>query len=160
MAKLLPILIVVLGLALGGGAGWFLQPKVVPPEDTESSTETPTEEQPEEEEDPLREYVKLNNQFIVPVVKDGKVDSLVVLSLNIEVTAGTREQVFNREPKIRDALLSTLFDHANMGGFDGAFTQSSVMNSLRRALVRSAQSVIGDAAKDVLVIDIVRQDIG
>ncbi len=157
MAKLLPILIVVFGLAIGGGAGWFLQPKA---DLAEGDEESPTHVRSKAEEDPLREYVKLNNQFIVPVVKDGKVDSLVVMSLNIEVTAGTREQVFNREPKVRDALLSTLFDHANLGGFDGAFTQSSVMNSLRRALLRSAQSVIGDAAKDVLVIDIVRQDIG
>lgn len=160
MSKLLPILIVLLGLGLGGGAGWFLKPEPAPAPETETSEEsTDAPADAEETEDPTHDYVKLNNQFVVPVVKDGKVSALVVMSLNIEVTAGTREQVYTREPKIRDAFLSTLFDHANLGGFDGAFTKPSAMNMLRRSLRHTAQNVLGDVVHDVLVIDIVRQDI-
>lgn len=148
-----------IGLALGGGAGWLMHPTSEhaavepPPEGTLAAQAA----QPEE--DLTRDYVKMNNQFVIPVVKDGKVDSLVVMSLNIEVAAGTREQVYTREPKIRDALLSALFDHANFGGFDGAFTQNEAMATLRRSLKRAAIDVLGDVVHDVLVIDIVRQDL-
>ena len=159
MSKLLPAVIVIIGLLLGGGAGLILQPKVdTDVSDTEAEAEGPAEEV-EEEEDTTREYVKLNNQFIIPVVSEGIVSSLVVLSLTIEVNAGGREQVFTHEPKLRDALLSALFDHANLGGFDGSFTQALPMDSLRRSLQRKAEGVLGDIVKDVLVLDIVRQDI-
>ena len=81
------------------------------------------------------EYVKLNNQFVVPVLKDGKVVSMVVLALNLEVTEGGSEQVYAREPKLRDAILQVLFDHANSGGFAGAFTDGSNLVLLRKSLL-------------------------
>ena len=64
------------------------------------------------------EYVKLSNQFVVPVVKGKTVVSLVVLSLSLEVPEGQKDAVFRREPKLRDSFLQVLFDHANIGGFD------------------------------------------
>ena len=105
------------------------------------------------------EYVKLNNQFVVPVVKGPKVAALVVLSLSIEVTAGNKEAVFGLEPKLRDSFLQVLFDHANAGGFDGAFTAGEKMSDLRRSLTEAAIGVLGPVVSDVLVIDIVRQDV-
>jgi hypothetical protein len=105
------------------------------------------------------EYVKLNNQFIVPVVSGAKVAALVVLSLSIEVKAGGKEIVFGREPKLRDAFLQVLFNHANSGGFDGTFTTGEKMNDLRGSLFEAASRILGPMATDVLVIDIVRQDV-
>ena len=66
--------------------------------------------------------------------------------------------VYEREPKLRDAFLRVMFDHANAGGFDGAFTNSNQMDVLRRALREVAQKTIGPTASDVLILDIVRQD--
>ncbi|MFV2002568.1 MAG: flagellar basal body-associated FliL family protein, partial [Paracoccaceae bacterium] len=105
------------------------------------------------------EYVKLNNQFIIPVVNDGQVVSLVVMSLNLEVAAGGRELVYQREPKLRDVFLQVLFDHANAGGFDGAFTSGSNMTQLRDALRESAKKTLGETLTDVLIVDVVRQDV-
>ncbi len=112
-----------------------------------------------EPQDSNFEYVKLNNQFVVPVVKGPKVAALVVMSLSIEVTSGRKEAVFELEPKLRDAFLQVLFNHANAGGFDGAFTAGEKMNDLRRSLNEAAVSVLGPIASNVLVIDIVRQDV-
>jgi hypothetical protein len=106
-----------------------------------------------------REYAKLNNQFIVPVVTDGEVAALVVLSLSVEVAAGEKETVFVHEPRLRDAFLQVLFDHANTGGFDGAFTSSPNMRILREELRREATATLGELASDVLIVDIVRQDL-
>ena len=105
-----------------------------------------------------REYVKLNNQFIVPVVQKGTVQSLVILSISLEVALGESEKVFQLEPKLRDSFLQVMFDHANSGGFDGAYTNSNTMEVLRTALFETARGILGKTVSDVLIIDIVRQD--
>lgn len=112
-----------------------------------------------DEEESANEYVKLNNQFVVPVVESGRVAAMVVLALNLEVQPGTQEDAFAQEPKIRDAFLQVLFDHANIGGFAGNFTSSSNMRVLRGELRLAAKDVLGERLIDVLIIDIVRQDI-
>ena len=104
------------------------------------------------------DYVKLNNQFVIPVVEDGNVAALVVLSLSLEVTTGSTETVFLSEPKLRDVFLQVLFDHANAGGFKGSFTDASNLVVLRQALQEVAMQVLGDSVKDVLIVDIARQD--
>ncbi len=82
----------------------------------------------------------------------------MVLSLSLEVTTAMTEQVYAREPRLRDGFLRVLFDHANAGGFGGAFTQSNNMEILRGALLEVARKSLGAAVSDVLIIDIVRQD--
>jgi hypothetical protein len=104
------------------------------------------------------DYVKMNNQFVIPVVTDGRIKALVVMSLSLEVVKGAGEQVYAREPKLRDAFLRVMFDHANSGGFDGDFTSNGNMLHLREALGDAGRSVLGDLVSEVLIIDIVRQD--
>ena len=165
--KLLPIVLLVLGVGAGAGAGLFLRPSPqehveINPcggEMEESYKVAQPDKYSEDEGEVVREYVKLNNQFVVPVVGGNRVKSLVVLSLSVEVTAGQREAVFAREPKLRDAFLQVMFDHANMGGFDGAFTQSNTMDVLRNALLETAHMALGDFVSDVLIVDIARQDV-
>ncbi len=71
------------------------------------------------------EYVKLPNQFVVPVMAKGKVGAMVILSLSLEVEQGTTQEVYEIEPKLRDVLLQVMFDHANSGGFTGAYTDGA-----------------------------------
>ena len=106
-------------------------------------------------------YVKLDSQFVVPVIEDGRTISLVVLALSLEVEpgAGAREAVFAREPKLRDALLRVMFDHANAGGFSGGFTAEARIEGLRDALRESARAVLGPGLRDVLILDIARQEV-
>jgi hypothetical protein len=104
------------------------------------------------------EYVRLNNQFVVPVVQDGRVAAMVVLSLSLEVEAGNTEAVYQREPKLRDVFLQVLFDHANVGGFSGSFTDGSNLIVLRTSLKEAAALVLGTRVQDVLITDIARQD--
>jgi flagellar protein FliL len=150
MRKLLPVLLAILGLAAGVGAGLALRPAPDPALEPEVAA-------PEEPEVPP-EYVKLNNQFVVPVVDEGRVVSMVILSLSLEVTPGSTEAVFAKEPKLRDVFLQVLFEHANAGGFNGSFTDGANMVLLRRALLETAMATMGDVIHDVLIIDIVRQD--
>jgi len=104
------------------------------------------------------DYVRLNNQFIVPIIRHGSVRSLVVLSLTVEVLNGENALVYEREPRLRDAFLRVMFSHANVGGFDGSFTTVEAMAPLRSGLQEAARQVLGDIVNDVLIVDIVRQD--
>lgn len=149
LRKLLPVLLGLVGLGLGAGAGILLRPP--PAEPAAEAAPPPATEKP-------RDYVRMNNQFVVPVVEDGRVVSLVILSLSLEVETGGSEGVYAREPKLRDAFLQILFDHANTGGFRGSFTDGSNMTILRAALREAAVRVLGPLVTDVLIVDIVRQD--
>lgn len=159
--KLLPLIFLIIGSGAGVGAGIFLRPE--PPFETvdqpDGTTSVVTEiAKPVEEEQLDREYVKMNNQFVVPIVKQERINSLVVMSLSIEVVAGQREAVYAKEPKLRDSFLQVLFDHANIGGFDGAFTNARNLSVLRGALREVAQKDMGEQITDVLIIEIARQD--
>ena len=110
-------------------------------------------------EKPKYIYVKLNNQFVVPVVERDELSALVVMSLSLEAVEGMSDRIYALEPKLRDALLQVLFDHANMGGFRGAFTRSDVMIPLRTALREAAQRELGPDIVDVLIMEISRQDV-
>ncbi|MFN3824041.1 MAG: flagellar basal body-associated FliL family protein [Pseudorhodobacter sp.] len=148
MGKILPVILAFVGLGAGAAAGILLRP--APDRDTPRETVAPTPA--------ITDFVKLNNQFVVPVLENGRVAALVILSLSLEVMPGGTEAVFAREPKIRDALLQVLFDHANAGGFRGIFTDGSNLVLLRRAMQEAAQRVMGPTVLDVLISDIVRQD--
>lgn len=192
--KILPILLALLGLGGGVGAGIMLKPPAEHATEgtthnaealaesgdeaslvegeaagTEGDAEhaavpapapgTQAVPHPPEGEAPLHDYVKLNNQFVVPVVQNGQVASMVILALSLEVTVGGTEQVYALEPKLRDVFLQVLFDHANSGGFSGDFTESKNMVVLRDALREVAIKVLGANLTDVLIIDIARQDL-
>ena len=173
MGKLIPLIMALMGAGVGIGAGLMLR---APSGGEEALQECP--QQPDnahlkegerekhseshgdngEEENTKVSYVKLNNQFVVPVVKSGKVAALVVMSISLEVNEGGNEAVFAVEPKLRDAFLQVLFDHANAGGFDGAFTASNKMLILRDALRETAVRILGNTVRDIMITDIVRQD--
>lgn len=176
LRKLLPILLALIGLCGGVGAGLYLRPtdsgEVIinpcgPDGEPAEHEEAAAEESPSghgggghgsHEGEATEEYVKLNNQFIVPVVESAEVQALVILSISLEVKTGTTEAVYTQEPKLRDAFLQVMFDHANAGGFNGAFTSATHMDVLRQSLLETAQGVLGKIVRNVLIVDIVRQD--
>ncbi len=185
MRKLLPFIMGVLGLLAGGGTGYVLRPHqadpttegvaVVPQPETPEGHAAPQDHAPEtdhavsadahdtghaesSDHPGATEYVKLNNQFVVPVISEDEVSALVILSLTLAVKADSGGQVFSVEPKLRDSFLQVLFDYANADGFSGAFTQSGRMDRLRKALLEAARGILGETVGDVLIVDIVRQD--
>ena len=180
MRKIFPLLLALLGLVGGGSVGLFLRPDAGSVDHTNAETD-PThgvadsaeaeghgeEVAAEDHGDQSAEdhggetgpeYVKLSNQFVVPVVREGRVDAMVVLAISLEVEPGNTDGVFQREPKLRDAFLQVMFDHANVGGFNGSFTDSSNLIMLRTNLKEAAAMILGTVVRDVLITEIARQD--
>ncbi|PKP69760.1 MAG: flagellar basal body-associated protein FliL [Alphaproteobacteria bacterium HGW-Alphaproteobacteria-4] len=162
MGKILPALLALIGLGAGLGGGFLLRPHsgetvvLNPCEAPESAAAANSHA--ESSDLGARNYVKLANQFVIPVVESGRVAALVIVSLTLEIKAGGSEEVYAVEPRLRDALLQVLFNHANTGGFRGAFTESGNMDALRKALLEAAKKTLGATVTNVLIADIVRQD--
>ncbi|MEM8789908.1 MAG: flagellar basal body-associated FliL family protein [Pseudomonadota bacterium] len=167
MGKLIPLLLLLIGLGGGVGAGLALKPApeacAEDAEDCEKADKAGDEKASGDKKKDGgyggAEYAELNRQFVVPIVEAGAVRALVVASLALEVGAGQSSLVFDSEPKLRDALLQVLFVHAHAGGFDGAFTSKLAMEDLRTLLNEAAAPILGEAFHAVLVTEIVRQDL-
>jgi len=110
---IVPILLLGLGTGAGIGAAIFLKEEpvaqdqahavdCVAPQNTQELEEMLTE--PDPDDVVSAEYVTLDNQFVVPIVKDDKIDALIVLTVNIEVPAGGKDIVTLAEPKLRDKI--------------------------------------------------------
>lgn len=169
MKKILPILMLLIGTGAGVGAGVFLRPEPAPKEveATEDGGEDTATEKAEQTEDdngeslPIegKEYVKLSNQFVVPIVEGDRISSMVVMTLSVEAPLGQGEIVFDIEPKIRDVFLRVLFDHATVGGFSGSFLTNENLDTVRNNLRDAAKHNFGaDFISDVLIFEIARQD--
>ncbi|NCQ24519.1 MAG: flagellar basal body-associated protein FliL [Rhodobacteraceae bacterium CG17_big_fil_post_rev_8_21_14_2_50_63_15] len=164
---LLPVLLLILGIAGGVGAGLMQRPEaetqIKEPSDGAAEADLTAGQHSVSHDSHATaeapEYVKFNNQFVVPVVTRDLISAMIVLSLSVEIVPGTSQTIYDREPKLRDAFLQVLFDHANMGGFEGAFTNAGNMDVLRKSLTDVARRVVGDMALSVLITDIARQDV-
>lgn len=173
---LLPVLMLVFGLGGGVAAGMFTQsPAADVADETADSPEAAAddivdEDAPAEDgatEDATEdsdetsgavEFLNMTNQFVIPLVDDGNVHGIVVMTISLEVVEGTIASVNLLQPKLRDQFLQVLFNHANNGGFDGNFTDFRYLKSLKEELLRNARVVAGRDVTDVLILDLVRQD--
>ena len=142
------------GLAAGAGAAWFMPVEAdhgdpvhetAPPAPAALPVSAPV-------------YVNMANQFVVPVVERGAVAAMVVITLSVETGAEDEASVRAAEPRLRDQFLQVLFNHANAGKFGGIFTAPAAMGDLRHSLLAAAQERLGPAVRDVLIVDMIRQD--
>jgi hypothetical protein len=158
---LIPIVALAAGLGIGAGGAILTKPEPpaepAPAEGAEGggSEAAPAPPPPPDE---VTEFAPIGNQFVVPVLREGRVRALVLVSITLEVAEGGSAQVFSIEPRLRDAFLQVLFDHANAGGFDDRFTQADRMSLLRQALGEAAGRMLGPILRDILIVDIVRQE--
>ncbi|WP_167645264.1 flagellar basal body-associated FliL family protein [Mameliella alba] len=171
LKKLFPLILALVGTGAGVGAGLFLAPSDEDPKHVAADAHDDEHADKDHADPPPadshkddghggsgNEYVKMNNQFVIPIMSTERVEALVVASLSIEVSSGGSQAVYEREPKLRDVFLQVMFDHANIGGFEGAFIAGERMDILRSALLDAARSVLGTDVKDVLITEIARQD--
>lgn len=162
--KLLPIVFLGAGLAAGVGAGLALAPSKAEMDKSEikpdagAAKDAKSDKAKKDEKADAYEYLKLTKQFVVPVVADEEITALVTMSLSLEARPGITETFYEMEPKLRDSFLQVLFDHANTGGFDGAFTTSDNLEVLRRSLLEVAQKDFGQDVSRVLIMSVSRQD--
>ena len=138
---------VALGLMVGGGAGsyWYLT----------QATTTASAEQPQSE---APAFIDMERKFVVPLVRGNRVRSLVVADLRLEVRASGESRALALKPKVRDALLDTLYAMAVAGAFDGDLYSNNVQDEMRARLLQAARQVLQDVASAILIAELLRQD--
>jgi len=138
---------VALGLMVGGGAGsyWYLT----------QATTTASAEQPQSE---APAFIDMERKFVVPLVRGNRVRSLVVADLRLEVRASGESRALALKPKVRDALLDTLYAMAVAGAFDGDLYSNNVQDEMRARLLQAARQVLQDDASAILIAELLRQD--
>jgi hypothetical protein len=174
--KLLPVVIGLLGLAAGVGAGVMLKPvpapaiaaacAAPPPAAGHGESAAPCAPDPfspakPEAKKPAGElaYVPMDKPFVVPVFAGEKVKAMVVVSLSVETETASAHAIEAVKPRLRDGFLKVMFRHANSGGFDGSFTSGQKIDDLKSALLASAREVMPDVpVEEVLITEIARQD--
>lgn len=104
-------------------------------------------------------YVKIARQMIIPVVEGGKTQALMVFEIALDVPEKYREEVFEREPRLRDAFLREMFEMSHTGAFLETYTSERVMEELREKLLAAARVHLGARVSDVLILDALRQEL-
>jgi hypothetical protein len=103
-------------------------------------------------------YLKFDRQFVVPVMTRGKIDALVIMNLNLELDSNAPGNAYTLEPKLRDAITRELLGLSNDGVFGKDLTSAESYETLRRTLLLASKTVIPDGVRDILILDIARQE--
>ena len=61
------------------------------------------------------DYFKFSREFVVPVMRNDQVKSLVILHITLETDSSTADDLFSEEPKLRDNIMTTLIGLSNDG---------------------------------------------
>lgn len=103
-------------------------------------------------------YMKFKRQFVVPVMKNGRIESLVLLNLNLELGPDAPPNTYTLEPKLRDSIMRELLALSHAGVFSHDLTSADTYDKLRAALLFASESIITEGVENVLILDLARQD--
>ena len=103
-------------------------------------------------------HMKFKRQFVVPIMGNGKIRSLVLLNINLELGKDAPQNAYTLEPKLRDAIMRELLALSHEGAFSDDLTSAATYDKLRGALLDASQSVMKDGVNNVLILDLMRQD--
>jgi len=104
-------------------------------------------------------YFKFSREFVVPVVSQGRVTSLVILNLNLEADANMSQKLFEMEPKLRDNIMTTLITISNDGKTFESLTDVENYESIRSMVMMNLKSVMSTGIRNVLIMDMAKQDL-
>lgn len=161
MSKIITLAFPVLALVLGFLAGDHLRPRDA---DHSEPQEAEQRDEPEHQTDGKEiaghgdpGYFTFPTQFFVPLIRNGDMGAIMILTLSVETAEDQLEAMKTLEHRLRDALLRQLMIHANTGGFDGNFTTEASLGRLRADLLKAAQHAITLPVRAILIEDIARQ---
>lgn len=105
------------------------------------------------------EYLKFKRQFVIPVMEEKKIKSLVIMNLNLELNENAPSQSSVLEPKLRDAFMRDLLSLSNEGVFGGELTDPDNFDILRETLLGTARRILDGGVNDVLILDLAKRDV-
>ncbi|MFN7180381.1 flagellar basal body-associated FliL family protein [Hyphomonas sp.] len=104
-------------------------------------------------------YYKFSREFVVPVIRNNHVNSLVILHLSIEADSSISQKLFEMEPKLRDNIMTTLITISNDGRTFENLTDVESYESMRSLILMNLKTVVPSGISNVLIMDMARQDV-
>lgn len=108
---------------------------------------------------PALSYYRFSREFIVPLINDGRVSSLVILNINLEVDSTASQTLFSMEPALRDNIMTTLITLSNDGRTFESISSIENYESLRAMILMNLKTAVPSGINNVLILDMARQDI-
>jgi hypothetical protein len=105
------------------------------------------------------DYFKFTREFVIPVMRESRVESLVILNINLEVDSNVTSKLFAMEPKIRDNIMTTLIELSNDGATLEAIASLENYESIRATVLMNLQKVVPEGIKNVLIVDMAKQQL-
>jgi flagellar protein FliL len=105
------------------------------------------------------EYFKFSREFVVPIMRESRVESLVILNINLEVDASEIQRLFSMEPKIRDNIMTTLIELSNDGATLDSIATLKNYESIRSTVLLNLQTILPEGIRNVLIVDMAKQDL-
>ncbi|MCI4643361.1 MAG: flagellar basal body-associated FliL family protein [Hyphomonadaceae bacterium] len=104
-------------------------------------------------------YFRFSREFVVPVLKDDRVASLVILNLNLEVDSGASSHLFSIEPKLRDNIMATLIGLSSEGDTFDHITDVESYETVRSMVLMNLRKAVPNGIHNVLITDMAKQDL-
>ncbi len=82
----------------------------------------------------------------------------MLFELAVDVEASAHDLAVTLEPRLRDAFLRELLKMSSTGAFARTYTEEWVIDELRRNLSAAARDYLGESLKEVLILDVIRQE--
>jgi uncharacterized protein YxeA len=105
------------------------------------------------------EYFKFSREFVVPVMREDQVKSLVILHVTLETASGEADKLFSEEPKLRDNIMTTLIGLSNDGRTLDEPTNIEHYEMIRSMLLMNLRDSVSEGIVNVLIVDMAKQDL-
>ncbi|MCR9270631.1 MAG: hypothetical protein NXH72_11625 [Hyphomonadaceae bacterium] len=104
-------------------------------------------------------FYKFSREFVVPIMREGQVTSLVILHISVEHDPSISDKMFSEDPKLRDNIMTTLITLSNDGRTLERPTEINNYETIRAMVLMNLRDAISDKIKNVLIIDMAKQDL-
>lgn len=156
--------IVTVGAGVWAGTAMNSVP-ITPVDGIEKIEEVVPNEAKADAEEPTKDLLKdvyslrFTRPFVVPVTDGWRTDSLIVLTLNIELEREVIEGIPALQNRTRDRVMAGLMGFSQEGGFSGAVTDPVAYDGVRGAVRKSLEPMFEDAVVDVLILEMVKRSV-
>lgn len=178
MKQIVPSIVALLAISAGGGAAYFVKSGASPKAPSAAHESSGDESGAHAAPKPVKAkkghgksdkhgdaassdvtYYKFSREFVVPMIEDDRVQSLVILNLNLEVDTAISQELFSKEPVLRDNIMTTLVKLSSGGRTLNSITDVDNYETLRAMILTNLQNEIPVGIRNVLILDMARQDL-
>lgn len=105
------------------------------------------------------QYFTFSREFVVPIMANQRVESLVIVNINLEAQSSVMEKLFSVKPKLRDNIMTTLVSLSNDGKTLVEPTSVDSYETIRSVILMNLNSVVATGIENVLIMDMAKQDL-